>query len=50
MERSISELEALLGEVSSHWGYEDPVYRLYHGSCKVYALQTTTERLVSGRG
>jgi hypothetical protein len=23
-------LQALLTEASSHWGYEDPIYRLYH--------------------
>ena len=23
-------LEALLKEATSHWGYEDPVYRFYH--------------------
>jgi hypothetical protein len=26
----LTALEELLGEVSSHWGYEDPVYRFYH--------------------
>ena len=40
-------LEELLGEVSSHWGYEDPVYRFYHQSFKVYHLQAETERIVA---
>lgn len=39
-------LEELLREVSSHWGYEDPVYRFYHQSFKVYHLQSGTERIV----
>ncbi len=39
-------LESLLEAASSHWGYEDPVYRFYHQSLKVYALQDTTERIV----
>ena len=41
-----SELMALLEECSSHWGYEDPVYRFYHQSFKVYALQEQTTRIV----
>ncbi len=39
-------LEALLEETSSHWGYEDPVYRFYHQSFKVYYLQGSTVRMV----
>ncbi len=39
-------LEALLEEASSHWGYEDPVYRFYHQSFKVYSLQGSTVRMV----
>ena len=42
----LPELERLLEEVSSHWGYEDPVYRFYHQSYKVYGLQHTTVRIV----
>ena len=41
-----SELAELLEEISSHWLYEDPVYRFYHQSFKVYALQTETKRIV----
>ncbi len=40
-------LKALLDESSSHWGYEDPIYRFYHHSYKVFALQSRTEQLVS---
>lgn len=39
-------LEELLGQASSHWGYEDPIYRFYHQSFKVYALQGETDRIV----
>lgn len=39
------ELADLLEEVSSHWGYEDPVYRFYHMSFKVYRVQETTRRI-----
>lgn len=40
------ELRALLERCSSHWGYEDPVYRFYHQSFKVYFLQEETLRIV----
>ena len=40
-------LQALLAEMSSHWGYEDPIYRLYHQSFKVYSLQTNTLKIVN---
>lgn len=42
----LPQLERLLEEVSSHWGYEDPVYRFYHQSFKVYAVQRQTRRIV----
>lgn len=41
-----SELAARLDECSSHWGFEDPVYRFYHQSYKLYALQGTTQAIV----
>jgi len=44
--RDRNELEKLLEECSSHWGYEDPVYRFYHQSFKVYWLQQQTESIV----
>ena len=40
------ELTALLAECSSHWGFEDPIYRFYHQSFKVFYLQDTTTRIV----
>jgi hypothetical protein len=42
----IPQLESLLEKVGSHWGYEDPVYRFYYGSFKVYWLQDTTRTIV----
>ncbi|MBW1884754.1 MAG: hypothetical protein JRJ58_14585 [Deltaproteobacteria bacterium] len=41
------ELEGLLAELTSHWGSEDPIYRFYHRSFKVYSLQASTSRIVS---
>ena len=40
------ELTALLENYSSHWGFEDPIYRFYHQSFKVYYLQDETIRIV----
>jgi hypothetical protein len=43
---SLPRLEKLFAEASSHWGYEDPVYRFYHQSWKVFWLQKTTLDIV----
>jgi len=43
---NVGALEKLLEDGSSHWGYEDPIYRFYHQSFKVYGLQQTTEEIV----
>jgi hypothetical protein len=43
----LEELEELLQRSSDHWGYEDPVYRFYHQSFKVYGLQQTTIEIVA---
>jgi hypothetical protein len=40
------ELDCLLKKSSDHWGYEDPIYRFYHQSFKVYALQDRTREIV----
>lgn len=40
-------LVTLLASCSDHWGFEDPVYRFYHQSYKVYALQHTTETIIA---
>jgi hypothetical protein len=38
--QALPRLEELLKQVCGHWGYEDPVYRFYHQSMKVYWLQS----------
>lgn len=43
---SLRKLADLLEEIQSHWVYEDLVYRFYHQSFKVYALQNETKRIV----
>jgi hypothetical protein len=45
LKRSLPDLEELLASCGDHWGYEDPVYRFYHQSFKVYALQESTRRI-----
>lgn len=39
-------LEKLLERYSSHWGYEDPIYRFYHQSYKLYYLQGSTNEII----
>lgn len=39
-------LKALLDASSDHWGFEDPVYRFYHQSFKVFWLQQQTHTIV----
>lgn len=46
LRRDRSELEKLLQGCSDHWGYEDPLYRFYHQSFKVYWLQQQTKSIV----
>ena len=41
------DLNQLLDSVSDHWGYEDPIYRFYHQSFKVYGLGRWTEKIVA---
>lgn len=42
----LPELETLLEEISSHWVYEDSIYRFYHFSFKVYGVQAITRKIV----
>jgi len=42
-----SELGSLFEASSDHWGFEDPVYRFYHQSFKVFWLQETTRKIVA---
>jgi hypothetical protein len=39
-------LRAVLEGVSSHWGYEDPIYRFYHQSFKVDRIWESTGDIV----
>ena len=41
------ELAALLEDCTSHWGFEDPIYRFYHQSFKVFGLQERTREIVT---
>jgi hypothetical protein len=41
-----ADLETLLAQCSNHWNYEDPIYRYYHHSFKVYGLQAETLQIV----
>ncbi len=41
------ELASLLEEVNGKWGYDDPIYRFYSQSFKVYRLQYTTQKIVA---
>jgi hypothetical protein len=42
----LDELKLRLDECSNEWGFEDPVYRFYHQSFKVYWLQGQTQAIV----
>ena len=46
LQAQLPELEALLRQCSNHLGYEDPIYRFYHRSFKVYGLQDETVKIV----
>lgn len=47
LKQNLPELKELLKEQSQHWTYEDPIYRYYHQSFKVYYLQNQTEAIVA---
>ena len=44
---ALPQLDELLRRCSDHWGYEDPIYRFYHQSWKVYALQKETTTIIA---
>jgi len=44
---NIEELESLLERCNGNWGYEDPLYRFYVQSFKVYQVQERTQEIVS---
>ncbi len=47
VKENLPRLEELLKKFGNHWGYEDPIYRFYHQSFKVYRLQAGTEEIVA---
>ena len=46
LQKNLPALEELLRKCTDHWGYEDPIYRFYHQSFKVYYLQHQTLEIV----
>ncbi len=46
LRRRAGELRRLLDSSNDHWHFEDPVYRFYHHSFKVYGLQEQTQEIV----
>lgn len=46
LQAQLPALENLLVQCSSHWGYEDPIYRYYHHSFKIYGLQEQTLQIM----
>ncbi len=46
LRKNLPALEELLSKSNDHWGYEDPIYRFYHQSFKVYDLQHQTLEIV----
>ena len=46
IKENMQQLEDLLSRAGSHWEYEDPVYRLYHQSFKVYRIQDLTREII----
>ena len=46
LQAQLPALESLLAQCNNHWGYEDPIYRFYHHSFKVYSLQDQTLKIV----
>ena len=43
---NLGDLASLLDHARTMWGYEDFVYRFYHGSFKVYGVQMVTVHIV----
>jgi hypothetical protein len=44
---AMPQLRQLWRDCDDHWGFEDPVYRFYHQSWKVYHLQGRTTAIVA---
>lgn len=46
LKKFLPQLKELLVKVNSHWYYEDSIYRFYHGSFKLYRIQSTTMEII----
>lgn len=46
LKQQLPELKKLLIAVQGHWQYEDSIYRFYHQSFKVYAVQALTRQII----
>jgi hypothetical protein len=46
IKRDLAVLTRLSDEAESHWGSEDLVYRFYHQSFKVFAIQSLSTKIV----
>jgi len=46
LKAKLPELKRVLAGASSHWGYEDPIYRFYHQSFKVDGIWESTDDIV----
>lgn len=47
IKQKLPALEKVLEGTKDHWGEEDSVYRYYHGSFKVYRIQSITKSIYS---
>ena len=45
IKKNLPFLEERLDDANSHWNSEDLIYRYYHGSFKVYRIQSLTQML-----
>jgi len=45
IKKALPELKELYDDNSGRWQYEDPIYRFYHQSHKVYHLQGQTKKI-----
>ncbi len=46
LKTDLPKLKQLLKRIKGHWYYEDGFYRFYHGSFKLYRIQSTTLEIV----
>lgn len=47
IKEALPRLKELYEKHNNHWNYEDPIYRFYHQSYKVYHLPGQTEEIVT---